>query len=529
MTRTIAAVVYENDGSTLAGADLAASTLASDNQREWLDDLSAEGSYGLEVKVGHADEALCTLGRIVRFSVNGSARWQGLIEELDPVAADPNRRQSGRVMKVAGRGTLALLERAIVYPELGLGRISPDVRFFNFASLDYDDSGWSTAVELKTQSDTDDTKPWYRAPKGWKDPDAVWIGPTGGDTPPVDPGDIYFRGSFTVATGEGGEYRFMFTADDGFELYVDGNKVAAEQKAGLWGVTRTYDALLDEGSHLVAVKLINFDRPVSATNVAGLILSVFKLLGGGVALGDVVSRTSSGTAMLAYPSAAPGMTVGKILDVLLTEAQTRGTLTELAWDFDATDDSGGTPWPEEVDVSFQVGTSVLDVIRHFVQEKKLDVAMSATGLTLHAYVSKGSDLSGSVSAEYGVNIGRLAFKKTAPTANVTISRTAESRWWETIETTSVSGYGRREIGLTLGSAPSDDASTRQASAFFADHAFPTTAITDMQLENVTAEPGADFVVGDTIDCLGDPYRVHGLRTTEDAAGQPIYTPELLAV
>lgn len=529
MTRIITADVYEADGTTHVG------TLASDTKREWLDDLSAEGSYSLEVKLGHADESLLTLDRIVRFAINGTACWQGIVEELDPTFADPANRQSGRVIRASGRGLLAILDDAVVYPELGLGRRSPETRYFNFASLDYDDTAWSNAVQLKQQSDPDVTKPWFGAPEGWPDPDAWWIGPSGADTPPVAPGDIYLRGTFTIGVGEDDDYRFYVNADDAHETYLDGDKVASEQRVGLWGVEQHFEETLDAGSHLVAVKATNFDRPSAGTNVFGFIMSVVKLIDGGQTYGLVVSRSSSGTKMLAFPSTAPGMTPGKILDVLLTEAQARGDLVGLTWDFDAVNDSDGTPWPNEIDVAFPVNTSVLDVVRHLVDEHACEVAMAPTGLVLHAYVSKGTDRTtgpGTVTAAYGTNISRLAFKKQRALKNVALSLTAEGRWVETTEATSVTAHGRREIGLALGGAPSDDAATRQTAAFFVDHAYPLEAITDMQLEAISATPGVDFVVGDRIlstDSSGgsSAFRLQGLRVTEDRT-RPIYTPELVA-
>jgi hypothetical protein len=69
VTRPLEVKVYEANGSTLAG------TLTSDSNREFLKDLSADGSYQLQVKLGHADEALLTDGRILRWFVDGSARW----------------------------------------------------------------------------------------------------------------------------------------------------------------------------------------------------------------------------------------------------------------------------------------------------------------------------------------------------------------------------------------------------------------------------------------------------------------------
>jgi hypothetical protein len=130
------------------------------------------------------------------------------------------------------------------------------------------------------------------------------------------------------------------------------------------------------------------------------------------------------------------MSPGFILDLLLTEAQTNGYLPGLTWDFDSDTDSNGTFWPKEIDVAFEVGTtSILNVVQHFVDEHLLDVEMAATGLVLHAYVSKGEDLSGSVSALYGQNLGRLAFSVKPP------GRTLRSR-------------APPKVGGSNGSAPS---------------------------------------------------------------------------
>jgi hypothetical protein len=525
MTRRIEVRVYEANGTTLVG------TLASDRGRQMLVDLSGEGDYSLEVRLGHADEAMLTDGRLVRWMLDGSAVWQGLVEERRPVLADPQTRQSGRVVRCQGRGVLALLERAVVYPELGLGRSSPDTRFFNPASADYNASGWANAVALKRQDDPGPVA-WRHAPRDWPDPEAWWIWDTDGDIPPVAPGDVWFRKEFTVPTGKSGDYRFFLTADDGFELYVDGNREASEQRAGLWGTTRYVDLLLDEGTHVIAVKAVNFDRQVTATNAAALILSVSDVLVGGQDLGDTIVRTDNTWKMLPYPATEPGMTPGKILHVLLTEAQTNGFLPGLSWDFTATLDSNGNAWPEEIDVSFPVGMSLLDVVRHLVDEHAIDVDMAPTGLTFRAFASKGQDRTGTVSASYGSNISRLAFRKSPPGPNVALSRTAEGRWVERARSSSATTWGRRAVALSLGAAPSSQAADRQADAFFDDNAEPVEEIVDLQLEAVSHTPLVHFATGDTITATsasgsGVACRVHGIRMSEDQAGQPVWNLELV--
>lgn len=528
MSRRLEVKVYEADGITLAG------TLASDNKREFLKDLSAEGSYSLEVKLGHADEALLADDTIVRFLIDGTAKWQGLVEPRDIVYADSQNREAGRVVKCSGRGTLALLERAPIYPERGLGVVSPAERYFNPASKDFDVSGWGAATEFHLQDTTDDTDPYYSRPLGWKAGAAYWIGPSDGVTSlPAPIGFWWVVKDFTIPVGEGGDYRLSWAVDDGVEWFLDGAKVAGESRVGLWGVTSQQTFLLDEGTHRVAARVENFDRPVSSTNATALVATLAKELAGGAVLDDPVIATDDSWKFLQVTT-EPGMTVGQILDVLLTEAQTNGYLTGLTWDFDATDDSNSDPWPVEVDVVFPVGTSLLEVIRHFVDEHAADFEMSATGLVLHAYVSKGSDLSASVEVEYGVNVGRLGFSKTPPGPNTALTRTAEGRYVEKERTSSVSAWGRRGVFLSLGSAPSADAADRQVEAFFDDNSEPVEALTDVQVEEVSAVPLDDFDVGDTVSAtssdgsMGDA-RVHGVRVTEDAAGNPIYQPELVKV
>lgn len=522
MARRITVKVYEADNTTLVG------TLASDKGRQWLDDLSSEGSYSIESKLDHADEALLTDGRVLRFLIDGAPRWAGLVEGRNLVLADPSSRQSGRVIGASGRGLLAIFDDAAVLPELGFGRISPDTRHVGWMSRYYDHTGWGAAVELKQQDDL--AEPWSGAPQGWPDPNAKWIGPTDGDVPPADPGDIYFWGTYTIPEDEGGDYRIHVTADDGFDLFRDGDLEAAEARVALWGVTRTLDFQADEGEHFFGAKLTNFDRPNPDTNVTGFILSLSKMLGGGAAVGPPVSGTSSGTKMLAYPASEPGMTVGHIMRVLIEENQALDWHTDLTLSFTDTEDSDGVPWPVELNRAYQVGSSLSEVLRDLTDSHVAEFAMDPVGKVLHAYVSKGTDRTASVSVAYGVNVHKLGMSHVGPGKNSAVSRTAEGRWVLFEDTAAVTAYGRRLGGLSLGSAPSITAAEQQALAALSDTANPVDAHTDLQVEddafiNGTVETG-DLVVGPLVSG-SDTFRVHGLRYGEDAAGQPVCTPELV--
>src|SRR5688572_11950576 len=109
MARRITSVVYLKNGTTLAGGTLSASTLTTDSNRKWLDDFNDVGSGSLEVQEGSSDEALLDDGRIVRFFLDGVARFAWRIEGFSKVVADPSTRAAGNIVKVEGRGLLSLV------------------------------------------------------------------------------------------------------------------------------------------------------------------------------------------------------------------------------------------------------------------------------------------------------------------------------------------------------------------------------------------------------------------------------------
>lgn len=97
------------------------------------------------------------------------------------------------------------------------------------------------------------------------------------------------------------------------------------------------------------------------------------------ALGDTGEKTSTNTNSATWiglhlyvPSTATndavfaGETPGGILSTLIDRAQARGSLPVLTYDFNATSDSQGNPWPDVFDLTYHAGTSLLDVWRNLV-------------------------------------------------------------------------------------------------------------------------------------------------------------------
>lgn len=539
MPRRIVAKVYEADGVTHVR------DLTSDRGRRWLDDLApGTGVFSIDTALDHDDAAALTFGRIVRFFVDGVARWQGIIEPATQTSAAPGRR-SARTLAATGRGVLAAWEFAELYPELGVGSVTPQNRFFGPASLDYVPGAygpdWVPAVELKQQDDP--SPPWVledgsTAPQAWQDNTAKWIGAADDDTPPTGASVRHFRRAFTVGEEIAGEFRFFMTADDGFVPYLDGDRRGGEARAGLWGETRYFDALLDAGDHVLYVRAVNFERPDPDLNVFGFLCSVMKMADGGASYPLVLFHSDDDWEMLADPAAEPGMTPGQIVEIFYTEAQSRGALDGWSLGFDGDVDSDGAPWSDAINVSMPVGTNGLDFLAKLTAEGVVEFAVDAATLTLHAYLPlRGDDVHEDVALVLGpdpdANLGELGHQRLPPGRNVALARTGDGRYVEVVDTDAVTAYGRREGFLSLGGAPDFDAGIRQGIAWVHGQKDPDEAISNAQVEVVPGGPApwvdynvADLVTAPAMDGSAAIYRIRSLAVEEDDAGQPIFKPEL---
>lgn len=528
MARRIVLKVYERDGTTHVG------DLTRDRHRQWLEELENVGAGSVTVPLGSADAALLTDGRIVKCFLDGTARFAWIVESAEIVVADDGAREAGRLVQFSGRGVLALLERAVVFPELEIGLVSPDTRFFSPASSDYDDSGWTNAVELKQVSDP--AGPWAGAPAGMANQDAWWIGLAGDSTPGVPPGPRRFRKEFSVGAGAGGDHFIELACDDTWILYFDGDLVSAEQQVGVWGETRQIPRFLDEGPHQIYAECSNLPRPNPATNVFGFTLSVAPVVFGNAPGAPIVATDA--TWLIDDTSYVPGMSWGAAMGALLNESAARDTLdVEVSTDFTPDLDSDGTFWSVGYDVSFAVSdTTYLDVLRHYLDEHAGGVWMDPD-LTLHLYDQstggRGNDLSGTVAIQYAVNVGRLKYSHKKLKANRVLSKTALGQWVMHEDAASIAAVGGHEVGLSLGSAPSDSAAVRMLTAFLEDQR-ALDAVTDCEVrQKPGATPYIDWGIGDTVSVTGPdgvsttPRRCVALAVTDDAAGNPHFTPEMI--
>lgn len=336
--------------------------------------LSAAGGFSLKLQNGDADLPACSFGKIVRFSINAAPCFAGLIEAKTVVRVAAGE-DADQLTELKGRGTLALHDSFVVYPEIFDNPLVGDTRFFTFASTLFDDTGWPdvTAVDLDTAEQD--------APANWPDTTTKKIRPGGSPTVDRDPEEFGVRKVFST-TGGDKTYRLYFTGDDGVDIFVDGVRIVEEVRPRMWQETRQADVRLRDGSqHLIAIKGTNIDFP--GDNYSWVAAALYNVEPDGT-LGALVVQTDATWLGVQFGTTPPGFTPGAVLTILRDEAVARGVDVP-TFDFDADVDSDGTPWPVAPDISFRVGLKGLPALLQLA-ETYCDLSMAPDSLTLHAWV-----------------------------------------------------------------------------------------------------------------------------------------------
>lgn len=367
----------------------AAGTVLTGTQREsFLDQQNDAGSGQITLDNDDAQLALIDDNSLIRFEIGGCAALT-MIPRSRTRQTVAEQEEYDETTRLEGPGHLALLDEAVVYPSRGLdARPIEDERAFNWAAVPFDDSGWAWASPAGLQRDglvnwtDDDGVPW---PYNWPDGDAEWISPDG-TTDTNEPGDNYFRNTFTTA----GAVTIFAAADNLGDIWVDGQKVME-----LDTFTQTTSLFLDTspGEHTIAAHIWNApDDYPPGDNPTGLLVAVYPTNGATrlITSSSPILRSDDSWRMCAYPPYPPGMTPGEILIVLLDEARARdgSCLEGLTLMFDAEVDSAGTPWAETADYSARVGNDLLTVVKELA-DQYIDVWMAPGGLELYAWVKGG--------------------------------------------------------------------------------------------------------------------------------------------
>lgn len=398
-------------------ADMTVATdLPLSRERHWLDQLNEPGSGSV---ILHADDpALADVddGDVIQFLLDGTVAFAFLVRAREHVAIDPNE-ASGRITTLSGPGLLAVLDEAVVYPSPGLdSEPVQETRLFSWPAFDYDDSDWTTAVELADVGNTvrgptmtGDPLAFTTSITYWADTNVtefqdltawfIWAdvsgapGPFSGVSPlEASPGGVcYFRKRFTVPAGAVA-LQFGVLFDEYGELFLDGMSLAEGHYGGEPNINTFNGSVpISPGEHELAAYAANDYEPPGDVdhNPAAVAAYAIAVDASGGTVGPFPTvHTDSTWKMLPYPATPPGVTPGKALRTVVTEGQARGALGGLTMDFTDDVDSEGVAWPVVGDISTAVGNDVLAFARELA-ETYLDVALDPATMILRAWVLDG--------------------------------------------------------------------------------------------------------------------------------------------
>lgn len=114
---------------------------------------------------------------------------------------------------------------------------------------------------------------------------------------------------------------------------------------------------------------------------------------------DAVKANAVSVPVLADPKRelkVAAETPGGLVGLLMAQARARGALTDIEWDFTATHDSGGTPWPQVLTTKFSPGAGYDQILGKLVELGLAEWAVEWTGtakvLRLWVPEGRGADL-----------------------------------------------------------------------------------------------------------------------------------------
>ena len=240
--------------------------LAAPSDGQFIDEYNTPGYGTVRVLLDHPDAALLVRDRVVQVIFEGQTRFSWIVETLDRTLSDPSGQ---RLLVASGRGLLAWLEDAVVYPQGGLRETSSDERPFNYAA---EDGPWTGSVTFAAPQGVqwrNDTTPRARLPRDWPDNRAQWIWATDPTSQTVPEGtENFFRSTFTLPSST--RIRFFATADNFFDMYLDGSLVMSSSRftenSPTFSQRVTYTTRLGAGVHTIGVRARN-GKPWERTDI----------------------------------------------------------------------------------------------------------------------------------------------------------------------------------------------------------------------------------------------------------------------
>lgn len=375
------------------------------------------GKFSIHRSDPKATPAILARGNLIKFKTGGVYRGAWWIEEPTEVLTS-TAEASGEVHRIAGRGALSYIERAVVYPPVWPTQPAA----FRSASHTYNGALGGTFVNGSkpagvVNGDTliaavawvGGSSKTITPPPGWKEFKRTNYGTTLGMS-------LFIK---QAGSSEPSTYKFVF-----LNTTIASTNILALYNTSIDYTTFAYGASTQGSGTAITNPSLNIptvdgialtfgvaNAGTGMTPPAGYTEATDDAQGGArlesgylhaPALGDTGDLTTTNSASGAWigahlfiPNSASndavfaGETPGSILATLIDRAVARGALPDLSYDFDGTADSQGQPWADTFDLTFHVGTSLLDVWRHLVS-LGMEGEMSHD-LKLSAYVNRSRD------------------------------------------------------------------------------------------------------------------------------------------
>jgi hypothetical protein len=201
----------------------------------------------------------------------------------------------------------------------------------------------------------------------------------------------------------------------------------------------------------------------------------------------------------------------------LTEAQARGGLAALTWDFSASVDSDGAAWTDSEPCTLTVGTFLLNVVRQIARSGiDFDIAYSAGSFVLSAYKNgAGTDKSTTVYFRTGVNCEEIKSDERGDAIKNALLVKYRDGFVPVSDAVSIAARRRREKLLNVESAQSSSSATTIGSAELALTKDPKKNISLKIYDGAGPRAFVDYGLGDyiTLDIKGieTRYRILGIQ------------------
>jgi hypothetical protein len=227
---------------------------------EFVDEFNQPGFGTVTVPLFSTDAGLLLKDAVVRVIYRDDVTFAWFVETRERDLANSSGQQT---LTASGRGLLAWLEDAVVYPQGGLADFLAPDRPFNWASGpagNWRSSGnYQAALGVQWKNDTTSRR---NLPVRWKDPSAQWIWRTDPETV-VQRGTVnWFYRDFTLT--EAKRIKFFASCDNQMDVYLDGQQIMSssdfDNEAASFTQMARFTIRLGIGTHTLAARVKN-DKP----------------------------------------------------------------------------------------------------------------------------------------------------------------------------------------------------------------------------------------------------------------------------